>query len=36
MIGITKLHSNKNGNSQTIRSVLRITMSLLMLHVIHL
>jgi hypothetical protein len=36
MIRITKLHSNTNGNSQTVRSVLCITMSLLMLNVIHL
>jgi hypothetical protein len=36
MIRIAKLHWNTNGNSQTVRSVLCITMSLLMLNVIEM
>jgi hypothetical protein len=36
MIRIAKLHSNTNGNSQTVSSVLCIIMSLLMLIVIEM
>jgi hypothetical protein len=36
MIGIAKLHSNTNGNSHTVRSVLCIIMNLLMPFVIEM
>jgi hypothetical protein len=36
MIRIAKIYSNTNGNSQTVRSVFCITMSLLMLKVIEM